>query len=66
MTEVVLVTAAPAVQFRVSAAGTPGAAASAGLGSCVGRVVPLGEAEDKQQMFVLSIKSSSEKCVSKH
>lgn len=42
MTVVVLVTAAPAVQFRVSAAGTPGAAASAGLGSCVGRVVPLG------------------------
>lgn len=42
MTEVVLVTAAPAVQFRVSAAGAPGATASAGLGNCVGCVVPLG------------------------
>lgn len=55
-----------AAQLRVSAAGAPGLQHLPGWGSVSGVGCPWGEAEDKQQMFVINMISSSEKYISKH
>lgn len=55
-----------AAQLRVPAAGAPGLQHLPGWGSVSGVGCPWGEVEDKQQMFVLNMTSSSEKYISKH